>query len=219
MFQNQFQCAKNHVFLDSLYIHGNFLWLSYFTEGKLGIIFMVQFFTDHLFHVRHYSNLEEIQQIKIYKLTMKYMNFTSITKYTVIQTIVVVMYVCTYVFYVVIVVNLLSYLTSRLLLTLVAGQLLALLLSGTGVFSQLLEHDYGINTPTTQVFFMYFLLALTFTPYLAAFREDFEKTLRAHGWKYGLLALLDVEGNYCFVLAYQYTSLTSIQVLCITLYH
>ena len=59
---------------------------------------------------------------------------------------------------------------------------------------------------------MYFLLALTFTPYLAAFQEDFDKTLRAHGWKYGLLALLDVEGNYCFVLAYQYTSLTSIQV-------
>ena len=59
---------------------------------------------------------------------------------------------------------------------------------------------------------MYFVLALTFTPYLAAFQEDFEKTLRVHGWKYGLLALLDVEGNYCFALAYQYTSLTSIQV-------
>ena len=100
----------------------------------------------------------------------------------------------------------------RFLLTLAAGQLLALLLSGTGVFSQLLEHNYAINTPTTQVFFMYFLLALTFTPYLAAFQEDFGKTLQAHGWKYGLLALLDVEGNYCFVLAYQYTSLTSIQV-------
>ena len=100
----------------------------------------------------------------------------------------------------------------RFLLTLVAGQLLALLLSGTGVFSQLLESDYSINTPTSQVFFMYFLLALTFMPYLAAFQEDFDKTLRVHGWKYGLLALLDVEGNYCFVLAYQYTSLTSIQV-------
>lgn len=101
---------------------------------------------------------------------------------------------------------------ARLLLTLAAGQLLALLLSSTGVFSQLLEQNYGIDTPTTQVFFMYFLLAMTFTPYLAAFRQDFEKTLQAHGWKYGLLALLDVEGNYCFVLAYQYTSLTSIQV-------
>jgi len=121
-------------------------------------------------------------------------------------------------YFVVSVINLFSYLTCRLLLTLAAGQLLALLLSSTGVFSQLLEHDYGINTPTTQVFLMYFLLAMTFTPYLAAFREDFEKTLQVHGWKYALLALLDVEGNYCFVLAYQYTSLTSIQVICITLY-
>ena len=42
------------------------------------------------------------------------------------------------------------------------------------------------------------------------------QTLQAHRWKYGLLALLDVEGNYYFVLAYQYTSLTSTQVhMCI----
>ena len=97
-------------------------------------------------------------------------------------------------------------------MSLCAGQVLALLLSGSGVFSQLLEEKYSINTPTTQVFFMYFMIALTFTPYLAAIRHDFEKVLKSHWWKYLLLALLDVEGNYCFVLAYQYTSLTSIQV-------
>ena len=101
---------------------------------------------------------------------------------------------------------------SRLILTLAAGQILALLLSGSGVFSQLLEEKYSIDTPTTQVFSMYFLIALTFTPYLAAIRTDFEKVLKSHWWKYLLLALLDVEGNYCFVLAYQYTSLTTIQV-------
>ena len=102
--------------------------------------------------------------------------------------------------------------TCRFLLTLAVGQLLALLLSGSGVFSQLLEHNYAINTPSTQVFLMYLLLGITFTPYLAAFQDDFDKTLQNHWWKYGLLAILDVEGNYCFVLAYQYTSLTSIQV-------
>ncbi|XP_065908175.1 solute carrier family 35 member F2-like [Dysidea avara] len=100
-----------------------------------------------------------------------------------------------------------------LILTLASGQVLALLLSGSGVFSQLLEEKYSIDTPTTQVFFMYFLIALTFTPYLAVVRADFEKVLKSHWWKYLLLALLDVEGNYCFVLAYQYTSLTSIQIL------
>ena len=100
----------------------------------------------------------------------------------------------------------------RFLLTLAIGQVLGLLLSGSGVFSQLLKENYFINTPSTQVFFMYFLLAITFTPYLAAFQDNFDKILRDHWWKYGLLAILDVEGNYCFVLAYQYTSLTSIQV-------
>ena len=112
----------------------------------------------------------------------------------------------------------------RFLLTLAIGQVLALLLSGSGVFSQLLEENYSINTPSTQVFFMYFLLAITFTPYLAAFQDNFDKLLRDHWWKYGLLAILDVEGNYCFVLAYQYTSLTSIQVCvrvcaCIVILH
>ncbi|XP_061424805.1 solute carrier family 35 member F1-like [Lethenteron reissneri] len=37
--------------------------------------------------------------------------------------------------------------------------------------------------------------------------------LRARGWKYALLALVDVEANYLVVKAYQYTTLTSVQLL------
>ena len=31
-------------------------------------------------------------------------------------------------------------------------------------------------------------------------------------WKYGLLGIVDFEANYCIVKAYQYTSVTSVQV-------
>jgi len=35
---------------------------------------------------------------------------------------------------------------------------------------------------------------------------------RNRGWKYALLALIDVEANFLVVKAYQYTNLISIQV-------
>ena len=37
--------------------------------------------------------------------------------------------------------------------------------------------------------------------------------LRARGWKYAMLAFVDVQANYLIVYAYQFTNLTSIQIL------
>jgi solute carrier family 35 protein F1/2 len=37
--------------------------------------------------------------------------------------------------------------------------------------------------------------------------------LKTRGWNYILIAVADVEGNYVMVLAYHYTSLTSVQIL------
>jgi solute carrier family 35 protein F1/2 len=38
------------------------------------------------------------------------------------------------------------------------------------------------------------------------------RILKRRGWKYLLMGLVDVEANYTVVKAYQYTTLTSIQV-------
>ena len=99
----------------------------------------------------------------------------------------------------------------KMLFTIALGQVLSLCLCGTGIFSQLLENKYKIETPTTQSFFNYLLLALIFLSQLI-YKGQFLVILRDRGWKYFLLGLIDVEANYLVVKAYQYTNLTSIQV-------
>ena len=97
-------------------------------------------------------------------------------------------------------------------MTLILGQVIALLLSGTGVFSQLLQLDYDVeNIACTQTFPNYILLFLTFGVALAC-RGDIDRVIREHWWKYALLAILDVQSNYFVVLAYQYTTIASAQV-------
>lgn len=103
--------------------------------------------------------------------------------------------------------------TRRFLGILALGQLLSWLVCGTGVFSQLLASDYGIEIPTTQSFLNYLLLGLIHTTTLACHPMEFKKRLTETGWKYFLISLCDVEANYLVVKAYQYTNLTSIQVL------
>ena len=98
------------------------------------------------------------------------------------------------------------------ILTLITGQIIALLLSGTGVFSQLLQLDYDVkNVACTQTFPNYILLFLTFGVSLAC-RGDIDKVIREHWWKYIILAILDVQSNYFLVLGYQYTTIASAQV-------
>lgn len=86
-----------------------------------------------------------------------------------------------------------------------------MLLCGTGVTSQALEYFYQIAIPTTQLFLTYVVLAGVFFPILAL-RKDFLTILKNNWWKYLILGVIDVEANFLFVLAYKYTTLTSIQV-------
>ena len=62
----------------------------------------------------------------------------------------------------------------------------------------------------------YFLISIVFTTFLAlnprASNDDFGTICKTRGWKYLLISMCDVGGNYLVVLAYQYTSLTSVQV-------
>ncbi|KAM5180557.1 solute carrier family 35 member F2-like [Mantella aurantiaca] len=95
------------------------------------------------------------------------------------------------------------------------GQMLSLFLCGTSVISQLLVDNYKVNTPVMQNFITYFLLSLVYTVWLA-FRSGENGllyTMKHKWWKYLLLAVADVEGNYCLVKAFQYTTLTSVQLL------
>ena len=104
-----------------------------------------------------------------------------------------------------------------------AWQALAVLLTGTGVFSQLLANK-GFSIPTTQSCMNYFLLSLHGIHLIrrrqelpAAYTKD-QPVLRVAWWKYLILAFFDIEGNYCLVRAYQYTTIASVQLLdCFTI--
>ncbi len=67
---------------------------------------------------------------------------------------------------------------------------------------------------SAQSFFTYFCLCAIYGTIVACRPSDrgLISVFRERGWKYFLIALIDVEANYLIVLAYQYTNLTSIQV-------
>ncbi|CAL9684428.1 unnamed protein product [Knipowitschia caucasica] len=105
--------------------------------------------------------------------------------------------------------------TWRLAKTLAMGQGLATLICGTAITSQYLATDFHVDTPMLQSFFNYVLLCVTYIPVLICRKGDQNilQILKSKWWKYALLALVDVEANYTVVKAYQYTTLTSVQLL------
>ncbi|XP_051118294.1 uncharacterized protein LOC127242688 isoform X2 [Andrographis paniculata] len=88
------------------------------------------------------------------------------------------------------------------------GQLLSLLNASTGFSSSVLSRK-GIDAPTSQSFINYVLLALVYGGIMLYRRQ----ALKAKWYYYVLLGLVDVEGNFLVVKAYQYTSITSIMLL------
>ncbi|XP_046876866.1 solute carrier family 35 member F2-like [Hypomesus transpacificus] len=104
--------------------------------------------------------------------------------------------------------------TWRLLKTISMGQALSLLICGTAVSCQYLA-EAGVETPMMQSFLNYTLLLLTYTAALCCRKGDGNiwQILKTRWWKYLLMGLTDVEANYAVVKAYQFTTLTSIQLL------
>ncbi|XP_028322573.1 solute carrier family 35 member F2 [Gouania willdenowi] len=104
--------------------------------------------------------------------------------------------------------------TWQLLKTIVMGQVLSLLICGTAVSCQYLAID-KVETPMLQSFLNYVLLLLTYTIILSCRRGDRNilHILKTTWWKYLIMGLADVEANYVVVKAYQFTTLTSIQLL------
>ncbi|XP_026102226.1 solute carrier family 35 member F1-like [Carassius auratus] len=103
----------------------------------------------------------------------------------------------------------------ELLLTLALGQVLSLLICGIGLTSKYLADDYHANTPVFQCFLNYILLFLVYTTTLAVRQgeENLLAILKRRWWKYMILGLIDIEANYLVIKAYQYTTLTSVQLL------
>ncbi|KAM7412562.1 hypothetical protein PAMA_020104 [Pampus argenteus] len=105
--------------------------------------------------------------------------------------------------------------TWQLAKTLSMGQGLAGLICGTAVSSQYLATHFHVNTPMLQSVLNYGLLCATYTTMLLCRTGDGNilQILKSRWWKYLLLGLVDVEANYAVVKAYQYTTLTSVQLL------
>ncbi|TKS83213.1 Solute carrier family 35 member F2 [Collichthys lucidus] len=110
--------------------------------------------------------------------------------------------------------NLRDVFTWRLLKTIVMGQILSLLICGTAVSCQYLA-EYKVETPMLQSFLSYTLLLLVYTTILSTRKGDRNilQILKNKWWKYLVMGLADVEANYAVVKAYQFTTLTSIQLL------
>ncbi|XP_072248135.1 solute carrier family 35 member F2-like [Leuresthes tenuis] len=105
--------------------------------------------------------------------------------------------------------------TWQLVKTLLMGQGLAGLICGTAISSQYLATNFHVNTPMLQSLLSYMLLCVTYTTMLFCRTGDGNilQILKRRWWKYLLLGLVDVEANYTVVKAYQYTTLTSVQLL------
>ncbi|OAP53890.1 hypothetical protein AYL99_11912 [Fonsecaea erecta] len=71
------------------------------------------------------------------------------------------------------------------------------------------------SMPAFQTLFIYVLLNFVYTGY-TLYKYGFEKWLQMvvkDGWKYIILAIFDVEGNYFTVLAYRHTTILSAQLV------
>ncbi len=99
------------------------------------------------------------------------------------------------------------------LVSLALGQLISLFIAGTGVASSLLAVR-GVELSSTQSFLNYFLLLSFLCIYVRRERwRGLKATLRDRWWLYACLAVCDVEANFLVVLAYHYTSLSSVMLL------
>lgn len=99
----------------------------------------------------------------------------------------------------------------RLGVLLVGWQGLSALLAATSILTTGLAHRQ-LNAPLVQSCGCYILLALLFIPGRLAWPQE-RPEMALRWWQYALIALADIEGNYCVVLAYRYTDIASATLL------
>ncbi|RPA81206.1 DUF914-domain-containing protein [Ascobolus immersus RN42] len=105
-------------------------------------------------------------------------------------------------------------LTPRFYLILFVGQMCAACTVSSSTFTTLLQ-QHGASLPAFQNFPNYFLMNLVYGGY-TIYKYGWKKWARmiwTDGWKYLIFSFFDVQGNYFVVLAYQYTTLLSGQLI------
>uniref|UniRef100_A0ACD5ZCC5 Uncharacterized protein n=2 Tax=Avena sativa TaxID=4498 RepID=A0ACD5ZCC5_AVESA len=98
--------------------------------------------------------------------------------------------------------------TWRTLFLLLLGQLVSFSLAICSFITSLIS-DFGVDAPLTQSFFSYMLLALVYGPILLRRM----KTLPIPWYRYLVLVFIDAGGNCLAIKAYQYSYITSINLL------
>ncbi|KAG0362394.1 hypothetical protein BC939DRAFT_474463 [Gamsiella multidivaricata] len=104
----------------------------------------------------------------------------------------------------------------KFLVILLLGQFLSLCITATTILTtELAQGDNPVSIPTTQSFLNYLVLGVVYTS-ITIYKEGFRgwlEIIRRRSHYYILFALIDVEGNYFVVKAYNYTSLLSAMLL------
>lgn len=104
--------------------------------------------------------------------------------------------------------------TKQFWIVLIIGQILSLSITSTNTLTTFLANG-GNSMPAFQSLFNYVLLCLIFVPY-AIYKMGFKgycRMIYTSGWKYFILAFLDVQGNYFIVKAYNYTNMLAAALL------
>ncbi|XP_018570400.1 solute carrier family 35 member F2-like [Anoplophora glabripennis] len=97
----------------------------------------------------------------------------------------------------------------------ILGQFLSLVLCALNTLSHYINTTTTSVLPTGQSFPHYMFLCAIYTSWLAFRRGDkgLISIIKARGWRYLLLCLIDVQANTLLSTAHQFTTLTSIQLL------
>ncbi|KAJ8961836.1 hypothetical protein NQ318_021451 [Aromia moschata] len=97
----------------------------------------------------------------------------------------------------------------------ILGQFLSLILCALNTLSHYINSSTSSVLPTGQSFPHYMFLCAIYTSWLAFRRGDkgLISIIKARGWRYLLLCLIDVQANTLLSTAHQFTTLTSIQLL------
>ncbi|XP_069680906.1 solute carrier family 35 member F2-like isoform X2 [Periplaneta americana] len=98
---------------------------------------------------------------------------------------------------------------------LMLGQLMSLLLCVMAVCNHYLSTWYQVTLPMGQSTLRYMLQCVVFTTWLSCRSGDqgIINVLRCQGLRYLALAFMDVEAGFLLMMAHQFTTLTSIQLL------
>ncbi|XP_060524671.1 solute carrier family 35 member F2-like [Cylas formicarius] len=105
--------------------------------------------------------------------------------------------------------------TWRVWQNIILGQFLSVIVCAINTLAHYMSMGSSEVLPTGQSFIHYLFLCAIYTSWLAFRRGDkgLFSIIKARGWRYLLLGIIDVEANTLMSTAHKYTTLTSIQLL------